>query len=338
MAIHLWGAAVRLSVKRRVLSVLDGMIGIVDQFCKRQGANCGTGAGGFKPGNSCGRGTSGTALFATGKTNKDGSPQMEHRLPNGDALPAHIGRIPPAWKDVTISLDPKASVYVKGKDEKGRGQAVYSPTHTETQAVKKFAKTRKLLEKHDALGALHEKNANSKDVSVSEPAKVMSVIHALGLRPGSEKDTGAEKQAYGATTLRSEHVVKMPDGSTRLKFVGKKGVSIDLPVDDPKIADLLHSQAAKAKGGKLFNVTDAELRNYSQKHGGYNPKDYRTAKGTKTAREEVAKMEVPKTEKEKKKAMKTVGTVVSSKLGNTPTIALQSYIDPAVFKHWHLPG
>ena len=45
-------------------------------------------------------------------------------------------------------------------------------------------------------------------------------------------------------------------------------------------------------------------------------------------------MPAPKTEAERKKAVMSVAKVVSSKLGNTPTIALQSYIHPNVFEGW----
>ena len=47
-----------------------------------------------------------------------------------------------------------------------------------------------------------------------------------------------------------------------------------------------------------------------------------------------ASKEYETNEKEYKKAVKFVATAVSKKLGNTPTIALQSYINPATFAAW----
>jgi DNA topoisomerase IB len=44
----------------------------------------------------------------------------------------------------------------------------------------------------------------------------------------------------------------------------------------------------------------------------------------------------PKSQKEYKKMVKDVATIVSKQLGNTPTVALQSYIHPAVFAEWRV--
>jgi len=48
----------------------------------------------------------------------------------------------------------------------------------------------------------------------------------------------------------------------------------------------------------------------------------------------VNEMEAPINEKEYKKKVKEVAKQVSAKLGNTPTVALQSYISPVVFAEW----
>ena len=46
------------------------------------------------------------------------------------------------------------------------------------------------------------------------------------------------------------------------------------------------------------------------------------------------KIESPTNEKEFNAAIRKVGLVVSEALGNTPTVALKSYIDPIVFIDW----
>jgi len=47
-------------------------------------------------------------------------------------------------------------------------------------------------------------------------------------------------------------------------------------------------------------------------------------------------MKKTETEKERKAAAHQVAIVVSKKPGNTPTVALQSYINPAVFSQWEI--
>lgn len=254
----------------------------------------------------------------------------EWRLANGKPLPAHLPKnIPPAWRSVQVATDPKAALLVKGVDAKGRTQSVYSPSHSAKQAALKFARVNELRSKVDAI-----KKEIKKDMDDGvEEAFVLALIEHTGIRPGSETDTGAEKQAYGATTLQASHVVKTPIG-VRLQFVGKKGVDLDIPVMDPALAKMLLDR--KAKGGKLFDTSDSKLRDYThEKDGGsFKPKDFRTARGTSLAAQTVKQMPTPKDEASYKKAVREVAVKVSTQLGNTPAIALQSYIDPSVFAQW----
>jgi len=49
----------------------------------------------------------------------------------------------------------------------------------------------------------------------------------------------------------------------------------------------------------------------------------------------VKRMKAPATESEYKSQVKEVATLVSKTLGNTPPVALKSYIDPQVFVAWN---
>jgi DNA topoisomerase-1 len=157
-----------------------------------------------------------------------------------------------------------------------------------------------------------------------------------GVRPGSEGDTGAEKKAFGATTLVGDHVVVDGD-SVRLKFVGKKGVNLDIEVADKATAKMLIERKREAgSDGQLFPINEKALLDHvhSFDGGGFKTKDFRTLLGTKTAADEVARAEAPNNQKEYKRAVMSVAKAVSARLGNTPVIALQSYINPAVFAVW----
>jgi DNA topoisomerase-1 len=258
----------------------------------------------------------------------------EHILANGKKIPKHIPKIPPAWTNVQVNVNPNASLYVKGTDAKGRVQSVYSPSHTAKQAAKKFTKVNELRKKKDQI--LNELQRDMKKPATREVSIVLALINHTGIRPGSSTDTKAAKQAYGATTLKAEHV---RDGGTRLKFTGKKGVALDIKVTDPTLVKVLAEKAKlKNKGEKLFDVDDAKLRDYthSKDGGGFNPKDFRTAKGTEAAIAAMSGLKAPRNEAEYKKLVKKIATEVSKQLGNTPTIALQSYIDPTVFASWRI--
>lgn len=255
----------------------------------------------------------------------------------GEAAPAHIAslRVPPAWTDVTYSPNPDAHLLVKGKDAAGRVQYVYSAAHSSKQAEAKFAKIRELENKYPAMQA---QNAQAQqDPRTRTAADATALIMATGVRPGSETDTKAKVKAYGATTLEGQHVVQTPDG-VRLQFVGKKGVAIDIPVADKAIAGMLLKRKQQAgETGQLFSGLDEKaLLAYvhTLDGGSYRTKDFRTHLGTKTALDEIEKTKPPTNPTQYKKAVMDVAKAVSTKLGNTPTVALQSYIAPEVFLGW----
>ena len=175
------------------------------------------------------------------------------------------------------------------------------------------------------------KKPETREVSI-----VLALINHTGIRPGSSKDTKAAKQAYGATTLKAEHV---KDGGTRLVFTGKKGVALDIKVTVPALIKILAAKAkGKARGESLFETDSSKLLKYTKTKdgGGFTPKNFRTAKGTESAIAIMAGMKAPKSEAEYKKMVLKVGDQVSKLLGNTRTVAIQSYIDPTVWSQWRI--
>lgn len=281
------------------------------------------------------------ASLATGWVQSKGgnggdlSPAPEDR----EQWPDHIKRlkVPPAWDDVRISLDPNAALQVVGRDAKGRRQAVYSAKWNAAQAASKFARLQELDTKFQSIQDQNSANQKSGQPLVKELADAMSLVMLMGVRPGSNADTGADKKAYGATTLEGRHVVSKGD-EVRLQFGGKDGVSLDLPVDDPDLANMLRERAQQVGNhGRLFPNVDADrLLQYSHSFdgGGFKTKDFRTLLGTRVAMREIERMPAPTDSTAYKKAVRQVAKVVAEKLGNTPVVALQSYINPAAFSGW----
>jgi DNA topoisomerase-1 len=239
-------------------------------------------------------------------------------------------RIPPAWTDVRVSPDASSPLQAVGYDAKGREQRIYSPEHHERQAAAKFARIDEL---HERMPEIDKRLAE--DAKTDDTALAALVIQRMGLRPGSDTDTGAEKKAHGATNLKASHV-KVEDGNVKANFTGKKGVELDLSLQDPELGRLIKGrQEGKDPDDRLLDTDERKLRAYMAKAApGVKPKDLRTYLGTSTARKEVAAQPVPKNDKEYKAARKKVGESVSKLLGNTPAIALNSYIAPSVFGPW----
>lgn len=261
---------------------------------------------------------------------------------DGSELPDHIKSlvIPPAWTDVKFNPDPNGALLAVGKDSKGRRQSVYSAEFTKTQAEAKFRRIEELNAKFSEIEQQNAKGRRSKDPKVKDVADCLHLIMKTGIRPGSDDDTGADVKAYGATTLTADHVVKTKEG-VFLKFVGKKGVKLNIPIDDPELASSLVKRAKTAgAGGKLFPTTnDKNLLAYTHTMdgGGFKTKDFRTHLGTSHAMSEVKRINEtapPGTAKDYRKMVLDVAKSVATKLGNTPVVALQSYISPTVFSDW----
>lgn len=283
--------------------------------------------------------------FATGsggtagpkKGEKSGALVAAH--PNREQWPEHIKslKLPPAWKDVRINPDPNADLLAVGKDAKGRPQYVYSGKFSASQAQAKFSRIQDLDRKFDKVRNQNLERMNAGDPKTREHAECARLVMSMGIRPGSDTDTKAKLKAYGATTLEGRHVVE-EGGKTFLRFTGKKGVSLNLPVNDPSLAKSLMERAKRAGAdGKLFpGVSDKSLLDYTHTldGGSFKTKDFRTLLGTREAMNAVNSGTAPKNEKDYRKKVLEIAKLVSSKLGNTPVVALQSYINPAVFAGW----
>lgn len=258
---------------------------------------------------------------------------------NRDHWPEHIRalKLPPAWHTVRINMDPDGDLLAIGKDQKNRDQYVYSDKFSKSQAAIKFARIHELQAKASGIKKQIKLAQASPDKVVRDHGDCTRLVMEMGIRPGSNDDTGAETKAYGASTLLGQHVVE-ENGETRLQFVGKKGVSLNLHVEDPDLADMLKKRAKESgSDGKLFgNVTNASLLAYvhSLDGGSFKTKDMRTLKGTSEAHALVQSLPAPKTKREYAKMVRMVAIHVSKKLGNTPSVALASYISPVVFAPW----
>lgn len=239
-------------------------------------------------------------------------------------------KLPPAWTNVQISDDHTSGLQAIGTDSKGRAQYVYSSAHTDRQSQAKFARIKALRQLIPAIDS-----ALKKDASSSDHAAALLLIRRLGLRPGSDQDTGAEKKAFGATNMLVEHV-NISGDTVKFDFTGKKGVALSFTTKDPELAAVLAARVeGKSPQEKLFETNEKRVAAYLHAIArGFKVKDLRTYYGTMFAFSIVESIPIPKFDAERKKARADVANQVSAKLGNTPAVALASYIDPLVFASW----
>lgn len=245
-----------------------------------------------------------------------------------DAQRLNAMRVPPQWSDVRLNPDKNAALQVVGKDAKGRSQYLYSAEHSQQAAAEKFARGRDFNER---IGDIRKQI--SSDFRSKDEAKVLYVIDKTGFRVGSDRETGGDKKAYGASTLVASQI-KIDGDKVRFSFIGKKGVRITQSVEDHRLATMLAPRVAA--GGRIFQTDYAKVSGYMRQVGGgdFKIKDFRTWHGTNMAMQAMRGIAKPKNEREYTRAVKAVAKEVAGHLGNTPSVALRAYIDPAVFSPW----
>jgi len=216
-------------------------------------------------------------------------------------------KIPPAWKNVKFHKNKE--YVVTGEDKKGRTQYIYPESHNKETSENKYDRIETLEKDMPAIIELVKQ-----DVSMGIPeAEAVYTIYKTGFRPGTEKDTLAEEQAYGVSTLEPKHV-KVSGDTVKFNFIGKKGVKVEKTVNDKTLANIIKR---RREGRQIFPVSDNQTRNYFKKltAGQYKLKDLRTLRAHKIAKS---------TDGDKK----VIAQRVSQDLGNTPAVAIKSYVDP----------
>lgn len=88
-----------------------------------------------------------------------------------------------------------------GTDSQGRTKRFYSKAFEDRQAAEKFSRVEDLRKEKSEVFKQTDAHLKSEDPDVRENAAAMKLVQQTGLRPGSETDTKAKVQAYGATTL-----------------------------------------------------------------------------------------------------------------------------------------
>lgn len=240
--------------------------------------------------------------------------------------------VPPAYEDVWMCPLPHGHLQATGRDVKGRKQYLYHPDWTEFQAQAKFDS---LAGFGLALPKLRRRvtqdlKAEAGDLEFTLAAAV-TLIDRAALRVGNPQYLD-ENGSYGAVTLRNRHIA-LSGNEIALKYRAKGGQKVNLKLSDAKLARVL---------GKISDLPGAELLTWIDDDGaaqtlssdmlnayisdaadteGVTAKTFRTWAGTCAAYGVAEQGEA---------TIKQMAEAASETLHNTPTIARNSYIHPAV--------
>jgi DNA topoisomerase-1 len=252
--------------------------------------------------------------------------------------------IPPAWKDVWISPSPTAKLQATGIDAAGRRQYLY---HADFRAQQEQAKFDRLIRFAERLPDLRAAMAEHMDNDSLDRNRVSAVATRLinhgWFRVGSDRYV-KESQTYGITTLRKNHVT-VRGHRIAFHFRTKHRAVVRTTLVDAELADAMNELLALPGGprlfryeweGSLFNLTGARLNEYVRDYLGdeFTAKDFRTWGGTLIAAIAFAERGIAETEPEAKRAVAAVMRRVGKELGNTPAVARNSYVSPAVIEQY----
>ncbi|MGY2700465.1 DNA topoisomerase IB [Nocardioides sp. HB32] len=267
---------------------------------------------------------------------------------SGDRLPAEdVERIkslviPPAWTDVWITPYENGHLQAVGTDDAGRRQYLYHPQWRARRDAEKFDR---MLEFGRALTRARERVVGDlgRDGMPLERACAAAVrLLDLGyFRIGNDvyADTHG---SFGLTTLERRHVRKHR-GRLVFAFTGKSGVDHRIEIDDPVVIETIEIMRRRRgadarllayKNSRGWRSLLPELVNdYVRSTTGLQAtaKDFRTWHATVLAAAALAETQEPgDTKASRKRAVAGAMKEVSEFLGNTPTLARSSYVDPRV--------
>lgn len=250
--------------------------------------------------------------------------------------------IPPAWTGVEIATSEKEKIQASGIDKAGRTQAIYSAAFREKQEQAKYKKILRFAEMLPVLRAQVEKDLKKRTMSKDKVvACVVKLIDEQFFRVGN-KQYAKERGHYGVTTLRSKHITEESTSRLTFEFIGKSGQKHVKKITNPQLVRIIRA-LEDMPGYELFryvdehntmhDVTSTQVNEYIKQHMGeeFSAKDFRTWGGTLLAASLLLdEGEYPENKTAKKKMITTVVKRVARRLGNTPAVARQSYIDPKV--------
>jgi DNA topoisomerase IB len=274
--------------------------------------------------------------------------QKGRRLPEEDAERVRDLVIPPAWEDVWITPYPNGHLQAVGTDDAGRRQYLYHPQWRERRDAEKFDR---MLLFGKALTKARERvllDLGLEGMPLERACAAAVRLLDLGyFRIGNDvyADTNG---SFGLTTLERRHVRRRGDELV-FSFVGKSGVEHEITISDRVVIEAIEIMRRRRfvdddrllsyRNGRSWRSLLPELVNeYVRESTGLEStaKDFRTWHATVIAAAALADSEEPgHTKASQKRAVSGAMKEVASFLGNTPTLARSSYVDPRVVDAYH---
>ncbi|MGI8627942.1 MAG: DNA topoisomerase IB [Geodermatophilaceae bacterium] len=250
--------------------------------------------------------------------------------------------IPPAWKEVWICPVHNGHIQAVGTDGAGRRQYLYHPRWRELRDKSKhdrvlkvaarLPQARRTVGDHLALDGMPRERAL---------AAAFRLLDLGFFRIGGEAYAEANG-SYGLATIEKKHV-RIENGSVVFEYTAKSGKERLIALADQPIREAVELLRRRRSGGpgllaylmgrRWYDITSTDINSYIKEIVGddVSAKDFRTWHGTVLAAVELAgQVDRSESRTARKRAVAAAMRAVSEYLGNTPTVARASYVDPRV--------
>ncbi len=252
--------------------------------------------------------------------------------------------IPPAWTDVWISAAPNGHIQATGVDDAGRLQYLYHPDWSVGRDKGKYTRALQLA---GALPRARGRVTTSLRRADLDRERVLATafrfLDLAAPRVGSERYL-VTHGSRGLTTLRRRDATTAAS-VVSLRFRGKSGKKQHLEIDDDELAEVVallvagrpaSPLLAYERGRRRVPLTPKDVNAYvrAMTGGAFTAKDFRTLRGTILAADALARIGAAGSKTDRKRAEVLAVKAAAEALGNTPTVAKSSYIDPRVFARY----
>lgn len=252
--------------------------------------------------------------------------------------------IPPAWTEVEISEDPNSDLLVTGRDSAHRKQYIYHRNYRQKQESKKFDRIVTFAQSLETMRRVTGQHLRRRGLNRNKVlACMVRLLDLAYFRPGDPRYV-KENDSYGLTTMRSRHLT-IEKNELIFRYRGKSGMEQERHVVDARLARVVAELDQVPgyeifkyfdEGGEKITVHSQDLNSYIKEVMGeeFSAKDFRTWAGTLIAATALDHLGLCEDAKDADVRVRRAVEKVAQRLGNTPTVAKASYIDPRVIAHY----
>ncbi|MFL6099774.1 MAG: DNA topoisomerase IB [Actinomycetales bacterium] len=252
--------------------------------------------------------------------------------------------IPPAWTDVWICELANGHIQAVGTDDAGRRQYLYHPVWRERRDRDKFEHALTVGQRLPVARSVVTRHLKLPGMPAERALATAFRLLDLGFfRIGGESYT-EQHGSYGLATLLRRHV-SVRGGVATFRYAAKSGQRRDLTLQDAQTIAAVRAMLARKGGGNELlayrrgrvwvDVTSSDINAYVKERLGedVSAKDFRTWHATVLAALELASRSAEATSRTARQRVEREAVrEVAERLGNTRTVARNSYIDPQVIE------